>query len=181
MGKDLPKNYNEAKVITFCLLLLILTWIMFTTEYLLYRGKNTDLHPWTWDRYRVYLCHRHPKAPQSTGTPGEPSPGLPQPPQRRAGGANHPPATVQKPQGAAARSPQALPAAVYARADPAMDPEARDPRTYHPSRMNRQGHTPTGELRPQKADEATPTEHKLHTQPRSKHPAPSCPPPHSAP
>ncbi|XP_017273144.1 taste receptor type 1 member 1-like [Kryptolebias marmoratus] len=39
MAKDLPKNYNEAKVITFCLLLLILTWIMFSTVYLLYRGK----------------------------------------------------------------------------------------------------------------------------------------------
>ncbi|XP_038159488.1 taste receptor type 1 member 1-like [Cyprinodon tularosa] len=39
MGKDLPKNYNEAKAITFCLLLLIFTWILFVTEYLLYRGK----------------------------------------------------------------------------------------------------------------------------------------------
>uniref|UniRef100_A0A8C4EAJ5 G-protein coupled receptors family 3 profile domain-containing protein n=1 Tax=Dicentrarchus labrax TaxID=13489 RepID=A0A8C4EAJ5_DICLA len=39
MGKDLPKNYNEAKAITFCLLLLILTWIIFATEYLFYRGK----------------------------------------------------------------------------------------------------------------------------------------------
>uniref|UniRef100_A0A8C4DMA4 G-protein coupled receptors family 3 profile domain-containing protein n=1 Tax=Dicentrarchus labrax TaxID=13489 RepID=A0A8C4DMA4_DICLA len=39
MGKDLPKNYNEAKAITFCLLLLILTWIIFSTVYVLYRGK----------------------------------------------------------------------------------------------------------------------------------------------
>ncbi|XP_076597804.1 taste receptor type 1 member 1-like [Chaetodon auriga] len=39
MGKDLPKNYNEAKAITFCLLLLILTWIIFATVYMLYRGK----------------------------------------------------------------------------------------------------------------------------------------------
>jgi len=39
MGKDLPKNYNEAKAITFCLLLLILTWVLFATEYLLYHGK----------------------------------------------------------------------------------------------------------------------------------------------
>ncbi|XP_034393291.1 taste receptor type 1 member 1 [Cyclopterus lumpus] len=39
MGKDLPKNYNEAKAITFCLLLLILTWVIFATEYLLYHGK----------------------------------------------------------------------------------------------------------------------------------------------
>ncbi|KAF7209526.1 taste receptor type 1 member 1-like [Nothobranchius furzeri] len=40
MGKDLPKNYNEAKAITFCLLLLIVTWIMFVTVYLLYHGKH---------------------------------------------------------------------------------------------------------------------------------------------
>ncbi|KAM9350332.1 taste receptor type 1 member 1-like [Symphorus nematophorus] len=40
MGKDLPKNYNEAKAITFCLLVLILTWIIFATEYILYRGKH---------------------------------------------------------------------------------------------------------------------------------------------
>uniref|UniRef100_A0A6D2X0F5 Taste 1 receptor member 1 n=1 Tax=Takifugu rubripes TaxID=31033 RepID=A0A6D2X0F5_TAKRU len=39
MGKDLPKNYNEAKAITFCLLLLILTWIIFTTASMLYQGK----------------------------------------------------------------------------------------------------------------------------------------------
>ncbi|XP_034001028.1 taste receptor type 1 member 1-like [Trematomus bernacchii] len=39
MGKDLPKNYNEAKAITFCLLLLILTWIAFATTYMLYHGK----------------------------------------------------------------------------------------------------------------------------------------------
>ncbi|XP_072223181.1 taste receptor type 1 member 1-like [Leuresthes tenuis] len=44
MGKDLPKNYNEAKAITFCLLLLILTWIIFCTEYMLYRGKNIHTH-----------------------------------------------------------------------------------------------------------------------------------------
>ncbi|XP_029975147.1 taste receptor type 1 member 1-like [Salarias fasciatus] len=40
MGKDLPKNYNEAKSITFCLLLFILTWIAFATVYLLYNGTN---------------------------------------------------------------------------------------------------------------------------------------------
>uniref|UniRef100_A0A671TG56 Taste receptor type 1 member 1-like n=1 Tax=Sparus aurata TaxID=8175 RepID=A0A671TG56_SPAAU len=39
MGKDLPKNYNEAKAITFCLLLLILTWIIFSTVNVLYSGK----------------------------------------------------------------------------------------------------------------------------------------------
>ncbi|MED6239397.1 hypothetical protein ATANTOWER_005942 [Ataeniobius toweri] len=48
---------------------------------------------------------------------------------------NHPAATVQKPQGAATTSPQALPAGVYAGADPTMDPETREPGTYHfPSR-----------------------------------------------
>ncbi|KAM9855204.1 taste receptor type 1 member 2.2 [Aulostomus maculatus] len=40
MGKDLPKNYNEAKAITFCLLLLILTWIIFASELLLYQSKS---------------------------------------------------------------------------------------------------------------------------------------------
>uniref|UniRef100_A0A3P9L1M1 G-protein coupled receptors family 3 profile domain-containing protein n=1 Tax=Oryzias latipes TaxID=8090 RepID=A0A3P9L1M1_ORYLA len=30
-GKDLPKNYNEAKTITFCMLLLILIWVTFAT------------------------------------------------------------------------------------------------------------------------------------------------------
>uniref|UniRef100_A0A3Q3AP66 G-protein coupled receptors family 3 profile domain-containing protein n=1 Tax=Kryptolebias marmoratus TaxID=37003 RepID=A0A3Q3AP66_KRYMA len=40
MGKDLPKNYNEAKAITFCLLLLILTWIIFATTNVLYHGKH---------------------------------------------------------------------------------------------------------------------------------------------
>ncbi|XP_034446987.1 taste receptor type 1 member 1-like [Hippoglossus hippoglossus] len=44
MGKDLPKNYNEAKAITFCLLLLILTWIIFATEYTLYRGSYIQTH-----------------------------------------------------------------------------------------------------------------------------------------
>ncbi|XP_020501662.1 taste receptor type 1 member 1-like [Labrus bergylta] len=39
MGKNLPKNYNEAKAITFCLLLLILTWIIFATVQVLYKGK----------------------------------------------------------------------------------------------------------------------------------------------
>ncbi|KAK5606570.1 hypothetical protein CRENBAI_018565 [Crenichthys baileyi] len=32
------------------------------------------------------------------------------------------------------------------------------------------GYTPTGGLHPRKADEATPTQRKLHTQPCSKHP-----------
>ncbi|XP_074536724.1 taste receptor type 1 member 1-like [Halichoeres trimaculatus] len=43
MGKDLPKNYNEAKAITFCLLLLILTWIIFATIQVLYRGKYIQI------------------------------------------------------------------------------------------------------------------------------------------
>ncbi|XP_047462121.1 taste receptor type 1 member 1-like [Mugil cephalus] len=43
MGKDLPKNYNEAKAITFCLLLLIFTWIVFATVYMLYRGKYIQI------------------------------------------------------------------------------------------------------------------------------------------
>ncbi|XP_020778156.2 taste receptor type 1 member 1-like [Boleophthalmus pectinirostris] len=40
MAKELPKNYNEAKAITFCLLLLALTWIIFATVFILYRGKH---------------------------------------------------------------------------------------------------------------------------------------------
>ncbi|XP_047460109.1 taste receptor type 1 member 1-like [Mugil cephalus] len=43
MAKDLPKNYNEAKAITFCLLLLILTWIVFATVYILYSGKYIQI------------------------------------------------------------------------------------------------------------------------------------------
>ncbi|MED6293936.1 hypothetical protein CHARACLAT_015639 [Characodon lateralis] len=44
-----------------------------------------------------------------------------------------------------------------------------------------QGQTPTGELHPRKADKATPTQRKLHTQPCSKHPRRVPPPPHSVP
>ncbi|XP_053705683.1 taste receptor type 1 member 1-like [Synchiropus splendidus] len=40
MGKDLPKNYNEAQAITFCLMLLTLTWVTFITIFLLYQGKH---------------------------------------------------------------------------------------------------------------------------------------------
>ncbi|XP_024149093.1 taste receptor type 1 member 1-like [Oryzias melastigma] len=43
MAKDLPKNYNEAKAITFCLLLLTCTWVIFITEYMLYRGKYIQI------------------------------------------------------------------------------------------------------------------------------------------
>ncbi|CAL9702581.1 unnamed protein product [Knipowitschia caucasica] len=40
MARELPKNYNEAKSITFCLLLLTLTWIIYCTIFILYRGKH---------------------------------------------------------------------------------------------------------------------------------------------
>ncbi|XP_047205342.1 myosin-1-like [Girardinichthys multiradiatus] len=43
---------------------------------------------------------------------------------------------MQKPQGAAAMSPRAQPAAVYAGADPAMDPKTRDPGTHHSPNTN---------------------------------------------
>ncbi|KAK5613513.1 hypothetical protein CRENBAI_020598 [Crenichthys baileyi] len=118
--------------------------------------------------------------------------------------------TVRKPQGAAATSPQT-------RADPAMDPETRDPEAHHPpSRgltepeglgMNfptgplptrtqisntcpqtqtplipsPQGHTPTDELHPQKADEDNPHSASSTHGPAPSTPATSCPPPHSMP
>lgn len=43
MGKDLPKNYNEAKAITFCLLLLVVIWIVFGNMYLLYKDKYINV------------------------------------------------------------------------------------------------------------------------------------------
>ncbi|XP_075695559.1 taste receptor type 1 member 1 [Rhinoderma darwinii] len=39
MGKDLPDNYNEAKCISFSLLVYILSWIAFFTTYIVYQGK----------------------------------------------------------------------------------------------------------------------------------------------
>uniref|UniRef100_A0A8C1D3T8 G-protein coupled receptors family 3 profile domain-containing protein n=2 Tax=Cyprinus carpio TaxID=7962 RepID=A0A8C1D3T8_CYPCA len=39
MGRDLPKNYNEAKSITFSLLLYYLTWIAYFTAYLTTKSK----------------------------------------------------------------------------------------------------------------------------------------------
>ncbi|XP_072304660.1 taste receptor type 1 member 1-like [Eucyclogobius newberryi] len=42
MGKDLPKNYNEAKSITFCLLLIIFTWVAFATQFILNNGKYIE-------------------------------------------------------------------------------------------------------------------------------------------
>nr|XP_015192572.1 PREDICTED: taste receptor type 1 member 1-like [Lepisosteus oculatus] len=39
MGTDLPKNYNEAKSITFSLLIFFLSWISFLTAYMVHKGK----------------------------------------------------------------------------------------------------------------------------------------------
>uniref|UniRef100_A0A8C1MWG7 G-protein coupled receptors family 3 profile domain-containing protein n=1 Tax=Cyprinus carpio TaxID=7962 RepID=A0A8C1MWG7_CYPCA len=39
MGRDLPKNYNEAKSITFSLILYYLTWIAYFTVYLSIKSK----------------------------------------------------------------------------------------------------------------------------------------------
>ncbi|XP_006642104.2 taste receptor type 1 member 1 [Lepisosteus oculatus] len=39
MGKDLPANYNEAKCITFSLLIYLISWLTFFTVYIISRGK----------------------------------------------------------------------------------------------------------------------------------------------
>ncbi|XP_075136074.1 taste receptor type 1 member 1 [Leptodactylus fuscus] len=39
MGKDLPDNYNEAKCISFSLLVYFFSWIAFLTTYIIYQGK----------------------------------------------------------------------------------------------------------------------------------------------
>ncbi|XP_029433915.1 taste receptor type 1 member 1 [Rhinatrema bivittatum] len=39
LGKDLPENYNEAKCITFSLLIYFISWISFFTIYIVYKGK----------------------------------------------------------------------------------------------------------------------------------------------
>ncbi|KAM4703132.1 taste receptor type 1 member 1 [Rhinophrynus dorsalis] len=39
MGKDLPDNYNEAKCISFSLLVYIFSWIAFFTTHIMYKGK----------------------------------------------------------------------------------------------------------------------------------------------
>ncbi|XP_066547539.1 taste receptor type 1 member 1-like [Amia ocellicauda] len=39
MGTDLPKNYNEAKSITFSLLIFFLAWISYFTAQIVYKGK----------------------------------------------------------------------------------------------------------------------------------------------
>lgn len=41
MGKDLPANYNEAKSITFSLMVYMISWISFFTLYLISRGPFT--------------------------------------------------------------------------------------------------------------------------------------------
>ncbi|KAI4902801.1 hypothetical protein NFI96_011175 [Prochilodus magdalenae] len=43
MGKDLPKNYNEAKSITFSLVLFYLGWIAYFTAYIVSRGVYVQL------------------------------------------------------------------------------------------------------------------------------------------
>ncbi|XP_049341514.1 taste receptor type 1 member 1-like [Astyanax mexicanus] len=43
MGKDLPKNYNEAKSITFSLVLFYLGWIAYFTAYIVSRGQYVQL------------------------------------------------------------------------------------------------------------------------------------------
>uniref|UniRef100_A0A672ZI61 G-protein coupled receptors family 3 profile domain-containing protein n=1 Tax=Sphaeramia orbicularis TaxID=375764 RepID=A0A672ZI61_9TELE len=41
LGKDLPANYNEAKCITFSLMVYMISWISFFTIYLISRGPFT--------------------------------------------------------------------------------------------------------------------------------------------
>ncbi|NP_001077325.1 taste receptor type 1 member 2.2 precursor [Danio rerio] len=43
MGRDLPKNYNEAKSITFSLILYYLSWIVYFTTYLMLKSKYIQL------------------------------------------------------------------------------------------------------------------------------------------
>ncbi|XP_077079893.1 taste receptor type 1 member 1-like [Siphateles boraxobius] len=43
MGRDLPKNYNEAKPITFSLILYYLSWIVYFTAYLSVKSKYVTL------------------------------------------------------------------------------------------------------------------------------------------
>ncbi|CAL8259640.1 unnamed protein product [Gadus morhua 'NCC'] len=64
MGKDLPKNYNEAKAITFCLLLLILTWVFFLTEYTIYHGEyiqTLNALAVLFSLYAILVCYFLPK------------------------------------------------------------------------------------------------------------------------
>uniref|UniRef100_A0A8C1WQS9 Taste receptor, type 1, member 2, tandem duplicate 2 n=1 Tax=Cyprinus carpio TaxID=7962 RepID=A0A8C1WQS9_CYPCA len=43
MGRDLPKNYNEAKSITFSLILYNVSWIVYFTAYLILKSKYIQL------------------------------------------------------------------------------------------------------------------------------------------
>ncbi|XP_062396164.1 taste receptor type 1 member 1-like [Sardina pilchardus] len=43
MGKDLPKNYNEAKAISFCILMSFLSWTVFVQAFMLSRTKYVQL------------------------------------------------------------------------------------------------------------------------------------------
>ncbi|XP_016348284.1 taste receptor type 1 member 1-like [Sinocyclocheilus anshuiensis] len=43
MGRDLPKNYNEAKSITFSLILYNVSWIVYFTAYLILKSKYVQL------------------------------------------------------------------------------------------------------------------------------------------
>ncbi len=43
MGRDLPKNYNEAKSVTFSLILNYVSWIVYFTAYLILKSKYIQL------------------------------------------------------------------------------------------------------------------------------------------
>ncbi len=43
MGRDLPNNYNEAKSITFSLILYYVSWIVYFTAYLILKSKYIQL------------------------------------------------------------------------------------------------------------------------------------------
>ncbi|MGH0172753.1 UNVERIFIED_CONTAM: hypothetical protein FKN15_075638 [Acipenser sinensis] len=42
-GKDLPKDYNEAKYVTYSLLVVFFTWVAYLTAYVVYSGKYIPL------------------------------------------------------------------------------------------------------------------------------------------
>ncbi|XP_078806044.1 taste receptor type 1 member 1-like [Oryzias latipes] len=42
-GRNLPKNYNEVRAITFCMLQQILIWIFFATGYTIHHGKYLQI------------------------------------------------------------------------------------------------------------------------------------------
>ncbi|KAM6977916.1 taste receptor type 1 member 2.2 [Aplochiton taeniatus] len=64
MGKDLPKNYNEAKIVTFSLLTLMISWITYATVASLYAGKYIEMvnaMVVLSSIYSVMLCYFLPK------------------------------------------------------------------------------------------------------------------------